>query len=188
MNAIITGATKGIGRAIAEKLCERGFNIGVCSRHEDELKDMAQELENRFKACKVYYKATDLSSKDDTLSFADYCIEAMGDVQVLVNNAGIFLPGLLLEEEDSNLEKILNVNLFSVYHLTRKIAPQMVSRGKGYIINISSIAGIGPYPNGGSYSISKFALRGFSMTLREELKETGVKVTSVLPGDRKSVV
>lgn len=182
MNAIITGATKGIGRAIAEKLCERGFNIGVCSRHEEELKAMAQELESRFEACKVYYKATDLSSKEDTLRFADFCLEAMREVHVLINNAGIFLPGLLLEEEDTNLEEILKVNLYSVYHLTRKIAPQMVSRGEGYIINISSIAGIGPYPNGGSYSISKFALRGFSMTLREELKETGVKVTSVLPG------
>jgi short-subunit dehydrogenase len=182
MNAIITGATKGIGRAIAENFCERGFTIAVCSRHEEELKTMAQELESRFDSCKVYYKATNLSSKEDTLRFADYCIESLGEVHVLVNNAGIFSPGLLLEEDETMLEEILKVNLFSVYHLTRRIAPLMVSCGHGYIVNISSIAGIGPYPNGGSYSISKFALRGFTMTLREELKETGVKVTSVLPG------
>ena len=71
MNAVITGATKGIGRAIAEKLCERGYNIAVCSRNEDDLRDMALELEDRFEACKVYYRATDLSSKEDTLGFAD---------------------------------------------------------------------------------------------------------------------
>jgi len=87
-----------------------------------------------------------------------------------------------LEEEEGALEQMIETNLYSAYHLTRKLVPKMIEQKSGYIVNMASIASLLAYPNGGSYSISKFALRGFSMVLREELKEKGVKVTTVMPG------
>lgn len=182
MNAIITGATKGIGLAIAHKFCQNGFDLAICSRNASELESLARELEDRYESVRVHVMAADLSARDQTEAFAAFCIEKLKTPEVLVNNAGVFIPGALLEEDDTALEKMINTNLYSAYYLTRKIAPLMVQAGKGCIINISSIAGIKAYPNGGSYGISKFALRGFSKSLREELKSTGVKVTTVLPG------
>lgn len=94
----------------------------------------------------------------------------------------MFIPGEILSEEEGALEQMINVNLYSAYQLTRLIAPHMVSAGTGHIFNMCSIASIIAYPNGGSYSISKFALLGFSKVLREELKPKGIKVTAILPG------
>jgi len=124
----------------------------------------------------------DMSKKEDVLAFAGYCLENFKTIDVLVNNAGVFLPGNTLEEEEGALEKMIETNLYSAYHLSRKIVPTMKQAKSGYVINMCSIASKIAYPNGGSYSISKFALLGFSKVLREELKETGVKVTSILPG------
>lgn len=182
MNAVITGATKGIGRAIAENMAHRGMNICVCSRNQDDLDNMQNTFAESYPNIKLYVKKADLSQKTDVLEFGNFCIDKMGSVDALVNNAGVFTPGLLLEEEDGALEHMIETNLYSAYYITRLIAPQMVKQKSGYIINIASIASLMAYPNGGSYSISKFALRGFSMVLREELKETGIKVTTVMPG------
>ena len=101
---------------------------------------------------------------------------------ILVNNAGVFLPGEIVNEEDGALEKMIDTNLYSAYHLTRALLPEMINYGGGHIFNMCSIASFMAYPNGGSYSISKFALLGFSKVLREELKGKGIKVTSVMPG------
>jgi short-subunit dehydrogenase len=114
-------------------------------------------------------------------SFGQWCLE-QGAPDVLINNAGIFEPGKLLDQPEGLMEGQLAVNLYSAYHLTRVIAPSMVKLGKGHIINICSIAGQRPYAHGGAYSISKYALNGFSQNLRDELKPTGVKVTTVYPG------
>ena len=93
-----------------------------------------------------------------------------------------FLPGLVHEEKDGSLEKMIETNLYSAYHLSRGLIPQMKEKQKGHIFNICSIASIQAYPNGGSYGISKFALYGFSKSLREELKEFNIRVSSILPG------
>ena len=103
-------------------------------------------------------------------------------VDVLVNNTGIYEPGSTYNEEEGQLEKMLNVNLFSAYHLTRALVGNMISKKSGHIFNICSIASLKAYPNGGSYSISKWALDGFSKNLREEMKPFNVKVTAVYPG------
>jgi short-subunit dehydrogenase len=182
MNAIITGATKGIGRAIAEKFASKGFNLVLNSRTAADLEKTAEEIKAQFPSEKLWHRAADMSDKGQVLAFADYCLEVMDSVQILVNNAGVFLPGQLLEEPEGALEKMIETNLYSAYYLSRKIVPSMVSNQKGFIINIASIASLMAYPGGGSYGISKFALRGFSMALREELKEKGVKVTTVMPG------
>jgi short-subunit dehydrogenase len=116
------------------------------------------------------------------MAFANAVLSAWEDIDVLVNNAGSFVPGSVHNEPEGQLEKMIELNLYSAYHLTRRLVPVMMRRGEGHIFNICSIAALVAYPNGGSYSISKFALDGFSKNLREEMKPFGVKVTSVHPG------
>jgi short-subunit dehydrogenase len=103
-------------------------------------------------------------------------------VDVLVNNAGQFLPGSVHDEGEGVLERMIAVNLYGAYQLTRVLLPGMMARRSGHIFNICSVASLQAYPNGGAYSISKWALAGFSANLREELKPHGIKVTSVYPG------
>ena len=181
MKIIITGVTKGIGRAIAEKFASQGFELAVCARTEADLTDFKKEFKEKY-GVEVLTRATDMRSKKDVIAFADFVKEQWGEVDVLVNNTGVFIPGEISSEEDGALEKMMETNLYSAYHLTRALLPLMLKKGSGHIFNICSIASIIAYPNGGSYSISKFALLGFSKVLREELKTKGVKVTAILPG------
>ena len=103
-------------------------------------------------------------------------------IDILINNAGSFLPGNISEEEDGVLEKMIETNLYSAYHITRGLLPKIIKQKRGHIFNICSIASLKAYKNGGSYSISKFALSGFSKNLRDEMKPHGIKVTGVYPG------
>ena len=182
MKAIITGATKGIGRAIAFAMAKEGYDLAVCSRSEDDLFELKSALNAAFPNAEIRCKSTDMSNKDEVLAFASFVKEDWPEIDVLVNNAGVFLAGILLEEDDGALEKMIETNLYSAYYLTRAVTPGMVERGKGHVFNMCSIASFMAYPNGGSYSISKFAMLGFSKVLREEIKTTGVKVTAILPG------
>jgi len=182
MNAVITGATKGIGLAIAQKFVEKGFNVAICSRNSDDLAKAKSELHNINSNVTVLTFKADVSIKSNVFKFAQYCIESFKTIDVLVNNAGVFLPGKIMEEEEGALEKMVETNLYSAYHMSRKIVPCMQKLKTGFVINMASIASFMAYPNGGSYSISKFALKGFSQVLREELKEEGIKVTTVMPG------
>jgi len=182
MNAIITGATKGIGFAIAQKFVEKGFNVAICSRNEDDLakaKDNLLKINDKISV--LTFKA-DVSIKSEVIEFAQFCLNTFEKVDILVNNAGVFFPGMIMEEEEGALEKMVETNLYSAYHMSRQIVPKMQKNKSGYVINMASIASFMAYPNGGSYSISKFALKGFSQVLREELKEDGIKVTTVMPG------
>jgi short-subunit dehydrogenase len=126
--------------------------------------------------------AADLTDKKDVLKFADWLLKQNGGKDVLVNNAGDFLPGSIYNEEEGTLEKMISVNLFSAYYLTRALLPAMMKKRSGHIFNMSSIAALGAYHNGGSYSISKYALMGFSKNLREEMKSFNIKVTTIYPG------
>ena len=182
MNIIITGATKGIGLAIAEKFASEGFNIAVNSRNADDLKKMKKDFSEKYPEVEVLVKKTDMSKKSQVLSFAKFVLSKWKKVDILVNNAGVFLPGEIHKEADGTLESQINTNLYSAYHLTRAILPVMIKKKKGHVFNMCSIASQIAYPNGGSYSISKFALLGFSKVLREEMKDKGIRVTSILPG------
>ena len=181
MKIIITGATKGIGRAIAEKFASEGFDVAVCSRSEADLVVFKKEFEEKY-GVKVLVKAADMRQKADVLAFANFVKQQWGEVDCLVNNAGVFLPGSVQDESEGALEKMIETNLYSAYHFTRAMLPTMLAKGSGHIFNMCSIASQIAYPNGGSYSISKFALLGFSKVLREELKTKGIKVTAILPG------
>ncbi|MEM9544474.1 MAG: SDR family oxidoreductase [Bacteroidota bacterium] len=182
MNAVVTGSTKGIGKAIVEILVSKGINVAICSRNESEINGFIKDLKASSPRVKAIGRKTDMSVKSDVLQFASLVLSEFETVDILVNNAGVFIPGELTQEEDGALEKMIETNLYSAYHLTRALIPNMVENKSGHIFNMCSIASQIAYPNGGSYSISKFALLGFSKVLREELKPKNIKVTSILPG------
>lgn len=181
MNVIITGASKGIGKAIAEQFAAQGAHLFICARNEVNLYKTIEELQTKYPAAIVKGKPFDLSRKEEVKAFGTWCLE-YGVPDILVNNAGVFEPGSVHNEPESVLESQLAINLFSAYHLTRTVLPWMMEKRRGHIFNICSIASLQAYANGGAYSISKFALYGFSKNLREELKPYGIKVTSVHPG------
>ncbi len=181
MNIVVTGASKGIGKAIAEEFGAAGHTLYICSRSEKQLYDTVAVLQAQYPAITIQARPADMADKKDAQSFAEWVL-GFGVPDVVVNNAGHFIQGSVHDEEDGVLEKMISVNLYSAYHLTRKLLPPMIAARKGHIFNICSIASLQAYPNGGSYSISKFALLGFSKNLREELKPHGIKVTAVCPG------
>jgi len=181
MNVVITGAGKGMGKATAEKFAAERNTLFICARNEKELSETASELESKFD-CRVYYFPADLSDKTVAQQFGKWVLQQTSQVDILVNNAGQFIPGSIYNEEDGLLEKMIGINLYAAYNLTRTILPAMIDKKQGHIFNISSIAALKAYANGGSYSISKFALMGFSKNLREELKPFNIKVTTVYPG------
>lgn len=180
--AVVTGATKGLGRAIAEILAENGFDLCVCARTERDLDAMQSEWQQQFPAVRLHTFPVDVSKKHEVVEFGHFIRKTWPNLDILVNNAGIYLPGLVTEEREGTLETLLETNLMSAYHLTRGVLPMMLERRSGHIFNMCSIASLFAYPNGGSYSISKFALLGFSKALREELKTKGIRVTSLMPG------
>ena len=181
MNVIITGASKGIGLAIAKKFASKGFDLALCSRSIEELEIVANQLKKEY-SINVIYKAVDLSKKNEAIDFGNFVLNKWKKIDVLINNAGIYIGGEISNEEDGALEAMIQSNLYSAYYLTKTILPKLIENHKGHIINMCSIASKIAYPNGGSYSISKFALLGFSKVLREELKTKNIKVTSILPG------
>lgn len=180
MNIIITGASRGIGKAIAAAFNQTGNRLILCARNKAVLEETALELKQKNTAAVETYNA-DLSEKNQTLAFAGFCL-GFGTPQVLINNAGVYIGGNIADEPDGMLEKMMNTNLYSAYHLTRALLPSMIKNGSGHIFNICSIASLQPYPGGGGYSISKYAMNGFSQNLRHELKDKGIKVTTVFPG------
>lgn len=181
-NAIITGATQGIGRAIAEKFLKEGFSIAVCARTEADLTELSRGWQLQYPAAVIFAHTADLGNKEDVKSFAAAVLKQFDAIDVLVNNAGLFYPGLLAEEPEGHLESLMQVNLYSAYHLTRALLPKMKERGIGHIFNLCSVASLKAYENGGAYSITKYALLGFSENLRQELIPHGIKVTALMPG------
>lgn len=182
MNIIITGASKGFGKSIAEKFAANGWNIYMCSRTETALFNTCDALRKKFPGVKVEAKAFDVGIKAEAQKFGEWILSLNISIDVLVNNAGIFEQGTVYNEPDGVLEKMMTVNLFSAYHLTRTVIFKMIEQKQGHIFNMCSIASLQAYTNGGAYSISKFALAGFSKNLREEMKPFGIKVTAVYPG------
>lgn len=184
MNIVITGASRGLGRAIAEKYAsdKQGHALLLCARQEEPLLAFAKELQARYPRTSVYSYACDLSEKENVLALAQWIQSLNLPVDILVNNAGNFIPGSLHNEKDGDLEQMIAINLYSAYYLTRALLPDMMERRKGHIFNMCSIASLNAYPNGGSYGVSKYALLGFNKNLREEMKPYGVKVTAIIPG------
>ena len=181
MNIIITGASKGLGRAFALQFANEQNTLFLCARNLTALEKTVNEIKKNSPSTKVHFRVADVSIKNSAIEFANWCLD-FGTPDILINNAGAFQPGSISNEEDGILEDMIAINLYSAYHITRAVLPRMMNNKSGHIFNMCSIASTDAYANGGSYSISKFALLGFSKNLREELKPYGVKVTAIIPG------
>jgi short-subunit dehydrogenase len=182
MNAVITGASRGIGKATARIFALHGYDLYLTSRNEQKLLGTIEELKTDFPNVSVDGKAFNLGSKQEAQLFGEWVSTEAETIDVLVNNAGNFIQGNVSDEPEGALEEMMQVNVYSAYHLTRTLLPKMMQLKSGHIFTLCSIASLGAYPNGGSYSISKFALLGFTKNLRRELQPHGIKVTAIIPG------
>jgi 3-oxoacyl-[acyl-carrier protein] reductase len=182
MNAIITGATKGMGRAIVMELAANNYNITFCARDEKEVQALLDDLRRNYPDLRFFGMRADMEESSEVSRFAEFAEASFGRVDVLLNNAGLYIPSELMKEDERCLERQMQVNVFAPHFLAKFFAAKMIGQGKGHIINICSIASLEPVIRAGSYSVSKMALLGLSKALREELRPAGVKVTAVLPG------
>ena len=177
--AIVTGATKGIGRALVERFAQAGYHVAFCARTAADVAAFKQEIETQY-GVQVIGQAVDMGVKQAVKDFAQQILEQWKQVDVLINNAGVFIPCELTDAStEPAFETMMDLNLMSAYYLTQQVLPQMIEQGSGHVFNMCSIASIMPY---GAYAVSKHALLGFSRVLREEVKEKGIRVTAVLPG------
>jgi len=187
MHIVITGASRGIGKAIATLFAEKGYALYLTSKTESALQKTAEELAGSYPDLVIRAKAFDLGEAAQAKAFGAWVLAQGILPDVLVNNAGTFQPGNISDEPAGTLESQIAANLYSAYHVTRSLLPAMMKpvaqpSPARHIFNMCSIASLDAYPNGGAYSISKFALHGFSKNLREEMKPHGIKVTAVFPG------
>ena len=178
--AIVTGGTKGIGRAIAEALASEGMNVCVGARNLDEVKQAVRELEGL--GAGATGAACDVRVYEEVEALVAHTVEEFGGVDVLVNNAGIGLFKPVEEMSPEEFRAVLETNLFGVFHGCRAAIPEMKRRGGGYVVNISSLAGANPHPRMAAYNASKFGLNGFSEALMQEVRHDQIKVSYVMPG------
>ncbi len=179
---VVTGGTKGIGRAIIKRFAANGFDIITCARNFPDLESLKIAVEKAYPGIEVYIFKSDLSEKKSAMKFINGVIGLNKHVTVLVNNIGSFISGQIHNEDEGTLEKMIETNLYSGYHITRGLIKAMMERKEGYVFNICSVAGIAPYLNGASYCISKYAQLGMTKVLREEMKPFGIRVTAIIPG------
>lgn len=172
----VTGGSKGIGLETARLFARNGFRVGICASSEASV----AAIREQYPSWEVYQ--CDMGSKLEVKALGEKILRDFGTLDVLVNNVGKFKPGAIHSEDDDVFEEMMDVNLFGTYYLTKMLLPPMMAQQRGTLFNICSIASIQAYPNGGSYSIAKHALLGFSKGLREEMKPHGLRVVSVLPG------
>ncbi|MFM6954810.1 MAG: SDR family NAD(P)-dependent oxidoreductase [Sphingobacteriaceae bacterium] len=182
MNAVITGASKGIGRAIALKLAKEGYNLALCARNLSDLQTLKLEVQKKHPKVQVYIEAVDCAQLPQVQDFAQHAHAQLGHVEVLINNVGQYTPGTILEEADDALIRQMETNVYPAHALSKFFGKEMRKLKSGYIINICSIASLNVVKEAASYSVTKVALLGLTTILREELKSSGVKVSAILPG------
>jgi len=182
MNAIVTGATKGMGLAISKHLAANKYNLALCARNAVELDDLRNQLLAKYPELTIIVLPTDCGKPDDVSRFAEFVSSQFDFIDVLINNAGLFMPAKMMEEGDNDLAMQMQVNVFCPHYLSKYFGRRMQQAAKGHIINICSVSSLKPTVTAGSYSVSKVALLGLTRVLRDELMPSGVKVTAVLPG------
>ena len=180
-SAIVTGSTKGIGRAIAESLVREGLNVCVSARSEDEVLRAVEELGDGGVG-RVTGAVCDVRDTQEVRALFEHTVAEFGGVDVLVNNAGIGLFQSVEEMSPEDFRAVLETNLNSVFYCCHEAIPLMRARGGGYIINISSLAGANAHPRMAAYNASKFALNGFSEALMQEVRHERIKVSYIMPG------
>jgi len=179
--AIVTGATKGIGRGIAEALAREGVRVCISARNAGEIEETVEAL-NKLDGGKAIGFVCDVRDHAQVKSLFERATAALGGVDILVNNAGIGMFAPVEEMAPEDFRAILETNLCAVFYCCHEAIPPMKKRGGGYIINISSLAGANPHPRMAAYNASKFGLNGFSEALMQEVRHDGIKVSYIMPG------
>ncbi|HYE65690.1 MAG TPA: SDR family oxidoreductase [Pyrinomonadaceae bacterium] len=179
--AIVTGSTRGIGRAIAEALVREGMNVCISARKEDEIERTVNELSEVGEG-RVAGVACDVRDYEEVKALIEHAVAEFGGVDLLVNNAGIGIYRRVEDLSPEDFRAVLETNLFGVFYCCHEVIPQMKKRGGGYIINISSLAGTNAHPQMAAYNASKFGLNGFSEALMQEIRHDGIKVSYIMPG------
>ena len=178
-NAIITGAGRGIGRAIAIALANEGVNVGLIARSEEHLQVVVKETEAQ--GVKAVFATADISSNEEVTKAIHSLTNELGTIDILINNAGIAKFGKFMDLEVEEWEKIIQVNLMGVYYVTRAVLPGMIERQSGDIINISSSAGQKGAPITSAYSASKFGVMGITESLAMEVRKHNIRVSALTP-------
>jgi 3-oxoacyl-[acyl-carrier protein] reductase len=178
--ALVTGGSRGIGRAIALKLASLGAEVAICGRNAAKLKETETGL--REHGVKATSLVADVTKTGEISKMVEEVKSALGPITVLVNNAGMGVFGPAHEKTEEEWDRLMNTNLKSVFLVSRAVIPGMIERGGGDIINISSLAGKNVFAGGGLYCASKWGLQGLSGCMAEELREHGIRVSTVCPG------
>jgi len=178
--ALVTGASRGIGLAIARKLGTMGAQLALCARDAGRLENAEAEL--RQAGCRTLAVPTDVTDAAAVDALVQQVIGTLGGIDILVNNAGVGVFAPLHELREDEWDRVMNTNLKGVYLCSRAVAPQMMRRHGGHIINISSLAGKNAFAKGGVYCASKWGLRGMTACMAEDLRGYGIRVSAVCPG------
>lgn len=180
-SAIVTGGTRGIGRAIATALVTEGANIYVSARKRSEIDETVDTLAalGKGRTCGL---VCDVRDHSQVKSLFERTTAEFGGLDILINNAGIGIFKTVEETSPEDFRDVLETNLFGVYYCCHEAIPLMRQRGRGYIVNMSSLAGANPHPRMAAYNASKFALNGFSEALMQEVRHDGIKVSYIMPG------
>ena len=180
-NAIVTGASSGIGQAIAEHLANEGANVVIAARREDKLKQIADRINQQGKGSALAV-VTDVSKQTEVENLVKQATEAFGDIDILVNNAGVVGNGRITDGKLNAWDSMIDVNIKGVLYGINACLPSMRERGTGHIVNTASVSGFEVTKTSAVYSATKFAVRAISMGLEKELARTGVRVTNISPG------
>lgn len=177
--AFITGAGRGIGKAVAIALANEGVNVGLLARTEEALKEVVKEVEAL--GVKTAYATVDVSSLEEVEQAISTLTNELGKADILINNAGIGKFESLLEMSPEEWKKIIDVNLMGPYYVTKAVLPQLIEKNGGDIINISSTNGLNGAATSSAYSASKFGLIGMTESLAQEVRRNNIRVTSLTP-------
>jgi NAD(P)-dependent dehydrogenase (short-subunit alcohol dehydrogenase family) len=178
--ALVTGGSRGIGRAIALKLASLGADVAICGRDAVKLEETKRAL--REQGVRTAAVIADVTKAAEITKLVEQVQSTLEPIRLLVNNAGMGLFGPVHEKSEEEWDRLMNTNLKSVFLVSRAVIPGMIGRGGGDIINISSLAGKNVFAGGGIYCASKWGLQGLSGCMAEELRDRGIRVSTVCPG------
>jgi 3-oxoacyl-[acyl-carrier protein] reductase len=179
--AIVTGGTKGIGRAIARKLLDQGSRVVICSRTEKDVNGCVQELDQAARD-RIAGTTCNVGDVEDVRKLVEFAVKRFGGIDILINNAGVGLFADVSEITPEQWREVLDTNLSGAFYCCHAAIPHLRRRGGGYIINISSLAGKNPFKGGSAYNASKFGLNGFSEAIMQDLRYDNIRVSYIMPG------